>query len=70
MSSNSKFKPMDTIPPHLKNVLVKLEEPVLGSRLHVMGLNKIRTVAGHFHFDMPKAIGWMELPDDEEDNYE
>ena len=63
---------MSELPPGEGTYLVKLEEKIHQSWLHVMTVMKISNghmtiIAGNFDFDMPKPIGWIELPDDEED---
>lgn len=48
-------------------VLVYLEREILGLRIHSAIFRKnISTIAGFFHYDMPRPLYWMPMPDEPE----
>lgn len=54
------WKTMDSLTGEDQSVLVWMEEPLLGSHIHVMTIrNKIKILAGNFAFDHPDPLYWM-----------
>lgn len=56
------LKPM-AIAPIDRPILVYLEKPSLGSHWHVAQIHPNAKFVGHlFHYDCPKMIGWIDIP--------
>lgn len=62
-SVKQKLNPMDTVPMNVP-VLVYLEKPHFQSHLHVGVFHEnVNFIGGQFDYNMPKAIGWVHLPE-------
>jgi hypothetical protein len=56
------WQPIETAPADAGAMLVWLEKPMLGSRIHAARwASNVKTVGGMFHFDAPKATHWRPM---------
>ena len=62
------WQPFETAP-KTGVFLVWLAEEKLGSRIQVMRAGKAALIGGYFHFDAPKPLFWMPLPNPPEGEF-